>query len=138
MQNNIRPGHKLYRFLVTTLCMCCLAKASMLAAEADPGSIDPGNWPQYHRTSNAWRYSPLDQINTDNVYRLRVAWIHQPGDITNGLQTTPVVVDGVVYYAGPFNMYSHWTQRPARHSGNIGRTSMMSPTKFCRRGSIAA
>ena len=103
MQNNIRPGHKLYRFLVTTLCMCCLAKASMLAAEADPGSIDPGNWPQYHRTSNAWRYSPLDQINTDNVYRLRVAWIHQPGDITNGLQTTPVVVDGVVYYAGPFN-----------------------------------
>ena len=75
----------------------------MLAAEADPGSIDPGNWPQYHRTSNAWRYSPLDQINTDNVYRLRVAWIHQPGDITNGLQTTPVVVDGVVYYAGPFN-----------------------------------
>ena len=103
MQNNIRPGHTLYRILVTTLCLCCLAMASMVAAEADPGSIDPGNWPQYHRTSNAWRYSPLDQIHTDNVHRLRVAWIHQPGDITNGLQTTPVVVDGVVYYAGPFN-----------------------------------
>ncbi len=62
-----------------------------------PGFDDPNNWPQYHRSSNAWRYSPLDQINKDNVKNLRVAWIHQPGVITHGLQATPIVIDGVMY-----------------------------------------
>ena len=99
----MRPGRTPYLILAAALCLCCIAQVSTLAAQAEPGSADPDNWPQYHRTSNAWRYSPLDQVNTENVNRLRVAWIHQPGDITNGLQTTPVVVDGVVYYAGPFN-----------------------------------
>lgn len=70
------------------------------AAHADgkgPGFDDPNNWPQYHRSSNAWRYSPLDQINKDNIKNLHVAWIHQPGVITHGLQATPIVVDGVMY-----------------------------------------
>jgi alcohol dehydrogenase (cytochrome c) len=88
---------------ITFLCLFSLLLQSSLAADVDAGSIDPDNWPQYHRTSNAWRYSPLDQINAENVHRLRVAWIHQPGDIINGLQTTSIVVDGVVYYAGPFD-----------------------------------
>lgn len=67
------------------------------------GEADPGDWPKYHRTDQAWRYSPLDQINHRNVQRLKVAWIHQPGEITNGLNATPLVVDGVVYYTGSFN-----------------------------------
>jgi alcohol dehydrogenase (cytochrome c) len=62
-----------------------------------PGTEDPNNWPQYHRTSNAWQYSPLDQINKSNVGKLKVAWIHQGGDITHGIQETPIVVDGVIY-----------------------------------------
>lgn len=62
-----------------------------------PGFDDPNNWPQYHRSYNAWRFSPLDQINKDNVKNLKVAWIHQPGVITHGLQATPIVIDGVMY-----------------------------------------
>jgi alcohol dehydrogenase (cytochrome c) len=62
-----------------------------------PGTEDPNNWAQYHRTSNAWRYSPLDQINKSNIGKLRVAWIAQSGDIAGGLQETPIVVDGVIY-----------------------------------------
>jgi glucose dehydrogenase len=54
-----------------------------------PGSLrtgqrSPNNWPQYNRTVNAWRYSPLDRINKDNVGKLSVAWIAQGGDITMG------------------------------------------------------
>jgi len=60
-------------------------------------SADPNNWPQYHRTSNAWRYSPLDQINKDNVSKLSVAWIAHGGDITMGIQATPLAIDGVIY-----------------------------------------
>ncbi len=63
----------------------------------------PNDWPKYYRTDDAWRYSPLDQINTGNVKKLKVAWIHQPGDIQMGLQATPIVIDGIVYYVGANN-----------------------------------
>ena len=79
------------------LVAACVLRSGNALAQTPPGSEDPNNWPQYHRTSNGWRYSPLDQINTDNVNRLKVAWINQAGDITGGMQETPIVVDGVVY-----------------------------------------
>lgn len=71
--------------------------AAAQAAGQGPGFDDPNNWPQFHRSYNAWRYSPLDQINKGNVKKLHVAWIHQPGNITHGLQATPIVIDGVMY-----------------------------------------
>jgi alcohol dehydrogenase (cytochrome c) len=90
-----------------------LAAAALLALSAAPawaaadndraGLEDPNNWPQYHRTYNAWRYSPLDKINTGNVKKLKVAWMHQPGDITHGVQATPIVMDGVLYYISAYN-----------------------------------
>jgi len=64
---------------------------------------NPDNWEQYHRTSNAWRYSPLSQINKSNVKSLKPVWVHQPGDITSGLIATPLVKDGVMYYVAPNN-----------------------------------
>ena len=61
------------------------------------------NWCAYHRTiDKAWRYSPLDEINTGNVGDLGVAWLFQPGgaDVgAGGLQSTPVVLDGGMYVA---------------------------------------
>jgi len=69
----------------------------LASAGSGPGYDDPNNWPQYHRSYNAWRYSPLDQINKSNVKKLKVAWIHQPGNITHGLQATPIEIDGVIY-----------------------------------------
>ena len=38
---------------------------------ADP---PPGDWPMWRRTYGHWGHSPLDQINTSNVGRLRLAW----------------------------------------------------------------
>jgi alcohol dehydrogenase (cytochrome c) len=80
-----------------------------------PGSENPNDWPQYHRTSNGWRYSPLDQINKANVDKLKVAWIAQGGDITSGIQETPIVVDGTVYSITAWN-------RVAALEGKTGRT----------------
>ena len=79
------------------LALACLLSTASIALAADPGTEDPNNWPQYNRTANAWRYSPLDQINKDNVGKLSVAWIAHGGDITMGLQETPIVIDGVIY-----------------------------------------
>ena len=84
----------------TTLAVACSALFATTVLAQD---VKPEDWPQYHRTSNAWRYSPLDQINQDTVKNVKVAWMHQPGDIQMGLQATPIVVDGVVYYVGPNN-----------------------------------
>src|SRR5689334_8998795 len=43
---------------------------------------DPNNWPMYDGWYNGWRYSGLSEINRSNVKKLKVAWIHQPGAIT--------------------------------------------------------
>ena len=62
-----------------------------------------GNWTEYNGDYRSWRYSPLDKINKSNVGKLKVAWIHQPGDITSGIQVTPLVIDGVMYYIAAYN-----------------------------------
>lgn len=82
---------------------CC---ASGVATAAEVKSIQnpvAGDWPSYHRTYDAHRYSPLDQITKGNVHRLSVAWTHQAGEITQGLQSTPIVIDGIIYYSSNFN-----------------------------------
>ena len=83
---------------------CTVALGLTLAAshQAIAQNAD-ADWPRYHRTDDGWRYSPLDEINSENVSDLKVAWIHQPGDIQHGLQATPIVLDGIVYYVGPNN-----------------------------------
>ena len=78
--------------LATGIGFAGLLYAATLVCAAEPGSEDPNNWPQYHRTANAWRYSPLDQINKDNVARLSVAWIAHGAEITMGIQETPSLI----------------------------------------------
>ncbi len=56
----------------------------------------PGEWPTYNGNINGNRHSSLDQINTDNVGQLQLAWMF-PTESPNLLETTPVVVDGVMY-----------------------------------------
>jgi glucose dehydrogenase len=85
--------------IATVLAFFSLSTA-VIAAD---GTNKPGDWPLYHGNSKSRRYSELDQINKTNVERLKVAWIHQPGDITGGLQATPIVIDGVLYYISANN-----------------------------------
>src|SRR5882724_7160124 len=54
-------------------------------------------WPSYGGSHAAWRYSGLNQINATNVRKLAPAWVFQTGDYENGLQSTPIVLDGVLY-----------------------------------------
>jgi alcohol dehydrogenase (cytochrome c) len=56
---------------------------------------DPADWLSWRRTLDGWGYSPLDQINRDNVARLRLAWTRAVGE---GMQeSVPLVYDGVIY-----------------------------------------
>jgi quinohemoprotein ethanol dehydrogenase len=57
---------------------------------------EPGNWMASGRTYSEQRYSPLTGVNKANVSKLGLAWY---GDIDTerGQESTPVVVDGVLY-----------------------------------------
>jgi alcohol dehydrogenase (cytochrome c) len=64
---------------------------------------EPENWLVYGGTYRSLRYSPLDQINAANVHTLKAAWAFQLGVVDNGLQSTPLVADGVMYVIGSGN-----------------------------------
>jgi len=68
-------------------------------------------WPNYGNDPGGMRYSPLSQINRQNVARLKVAWVFHTGEISDGndgrkrsgFETTPILVDGMLYLTTPFN-----------------------------------
>ncbi len=94
---------------VLTLPMLLLAGASALAQApaANPANAltpvtdamllnpPPGDWLMWRRTYNGWGYSPLDQINKDNVKNLQPAWTWSLN--AGATETTPIVHDGVLY-----------------------------------------
>jgi alcohol dehydrogenase (cytochrome c) len=76
------------------------------AQEVDTARIQSGSandWLTYHGTYKGYDYSPLSQINPSNVGNLEVAWTHIPGRSTRGLQSMPLVADGVLYYTGSYS-----------------------------------
>src|SRR5213594_4391424 len=60
----------------------------------------PGDWLNWRRTDNAWGYSPLDQINRQNVSQLQLAWSWAMDD-TGANEMTPLVYDGIMYLPNP-------------------------------------
>jgi alcohol dehydrogenase (cytochrome c) len=64
---------------------------------------EPQNWLTYGGTYQFWRYSSLDQIRRGNVSKLVPVWSFETGVIEGGLQSTPLVVDGVMYLSSSWN-----------------------------------
>jgi glucose dehydrogenase len=60
------------------------------------------DWSLYGSDYNNQRFSPLNQINSDNVKNLTLAWKYKTGK-KNTFQTNPLVKDGVMYITAPFN-----------------------------------
>jgi len=74
------------------------------------GDVPPGEWHQYGRTPFGQRYSPLDQITTENVAQLKVAWQYQTGDVKlpqdvgeTTYQVTPLKVGERLFLCTPHN-----------------------------------
>lgn len=64
----------------------------------------PGDWPTYAGNVDGNRFSPLTQIDTHNISSLRPAWVH-PLRYAR-LETTPLVVGGIMYVTGPNQIYA--------------------------------
>ena len=67
--------------------------------DAELENPSPDEWLMWRRTLDGWGYSPLDQINRDNVADLQMVWSRalQPGR----QQGTPLVRDGVLFMPNP-------------------------------------
>ncbi len=84
------------------------AQTSRTFAQVDGARIaaadsEPQNWMAHGRTYDEQRYSPLKQINSDNVGKLGLAWSYAAGTL-RGLEATPIVVDGVMFTTGVWSV----------------------------------
>ena len=78
---------------------------------ARPGNGVVDGWEYYGHDAGGMRYSPLKQINRENVAKLKVAWTFHTGELSDGhgdrkrtgFETTPLAVDGTLYLTTPFN-----------------------------------
>ena len=90
--------------IVTLLLAGCLP-----ALRGD--SISRGEWPGYGNDAGGTRYSPLAQIDRENVARLRVAWTYRTGESVGvpgpwghyAFEATPLMVDGTLFFSTPYN-----------------------------------
>ena len=57
------------------------------------------DWLQWRRTYDGWAYSPLDQINRENVQNLQLVWSRALN--TGQVELIPLVYDGVMYIPHP-------------------------------------
>lgn len=64
-------------------------------------SVEKGDWPVYHGNEFSQRYSPLDQINAENVANLEIAWRFSTTNFGPSTDynnpSTPLEIDGVLY-----------------------------------------
>jgi alcohol dehydrogenase (cytochrome c) len=91
------------------LCAAALVTPALAAPETTTEQLlnadkTPQNWLTHHQDYAAQRFSRLDQINTDTVKNLKVAWTYAMGGIEGGgiwshggLEGTPIVEDGAMY-----------------------------------------
>src|SRR6476619_4518265 len=63
---------------------------------------EPQQWLTYSGSYDGTRYTTLDQINKANVQRLGLQWVFQSG-VRGWHETTPLVIDGVMYVTAPQN-----------------------------------
>jgi alcohol dehydrogenase (cytochrome c) len=83
---------------------------------------EPHNWLTYYGAYDGQRYSPLDQINKENVNQLAPAWVFQCGSVglhsgksTYSFEASPLVVDGVMYVSG----WDNWIWALDARNGDI-------------------
>lgn len=84
-------------FMIAVGALLC----APLALSQTGTSVYEGDWPNIHGSSFSQRYSPLDQINAENVGSLQIAWRFSTanfGPLTDyNNPSTPLEVDGILY-----------------------------------------
>ena len=75
--------------------LCC---AAFVAAQ--------NNWAYFGQDQGGTKYSTLTQINANNVKNLKRAWTFHTGDKSGFFESTPLVIDSVMYFAAGNGFYA--------------------------------
>jgi quinohemoprotein ethanol dehydrogenase len=76
--------------------------ADVNAARIVAADREPESWITHGRTYSEQRFSPLKQINDQNISQLGLAWFHDL-DTQRGQESTPLVIDGVMYFTSAWS-----------------------------------
>jgi quinoprotein glucose dehydrogenase len=96
-----RPGAlRLVLSTQTPILRSALLACSLGAIDAVGADPKDADWPVYLGGKERNLYSPLQQINRDNVSQLEVAWTYETGD-KGEYQANNLIVDGVLHTAAP-------------------------------------
>jgi alcohol dehydrogenase (cytochrome c) len=71
----------------------------------DAESSDAGSWPSFNRTLTSQRYSPLNQINTQNARGLKILCAYDT-HLREGFETGPIMVHGALIFTTVFDVVS--------------------------------
>jgi quinoprotein glucose dehydrogenase len=113
--NLLRNRNSKYRTVLSIALAIILALLSALNSfnsyQVKAFSNQADEWSAYGRDAGGSRYSPLAQINRDNVNQLKVAWEFHTGALQvkgqsahkSAFEATPLLVDGTLYLSTPFS-----------------------------------
>jgi quinohemoprotein ethanol dehydrogenase len=87
--------------------------ADVTAARLTYANSEPGEWMAVGRTHDEERFSPLTQINADNVAKLGLAW-YADFDTNRGQEATPLAIDGVLYVSTAWSKVRAYEARTGR------------------------
>jgi alcohol dehydrogenase (cytochrome c) len=96
------------RRLLPTCCAALVcayslqAQGQVTSQRLTEAAREPQNWLTYSGNYSSTRHSPLDQITPANVRNLKLQWVYQ-SPVAGNWQTTPLVVDGVMYLTQRLN-----------------------------------
>ena len=115
--NRLVAGAPAWRRLGIGLAWLATAALAALAAQAQPANrvdqVDSAyiqanaakstDWPSHGLDYAETRFSRLQQINTGNVGKLGLVWSYNL-ESTRGVESTPLVVDGVMYVTASWSV----------------------------------
>ena len=85
---------------LAVLLIAAIALPVAAPAQQPYNVASPADWPRYARDLEGTRFSPLDQIDTENVDGLEQAWsfrLRPEGGAGLLGGTVPIVIDGIMY-----------------------------------------
>ena len=124
---------------IVRLTVLCFFAACLLGAGTIPAPVSSSSaavdWPLTGGTAFEQRYSQLTKINRTNAGHLGMAWAFSDfvvrGRTHRGVEATPVMVDGVLYFSGPWSVVyaidAKILQKISRHSATLSRTTKLHP-----------
>jgi len=92
--------------LVSMSVLVALAAPTLATAQIDEAAIIEAagaEWLTYGRDYAETHYSPLDQITSDNIDRLSLAWSWDIPKRGARLESTPLIADGIMYATGAYS-----------------------------------